>query len=68
LAVKIVHDVLSASLTIHVGLTLRPPCQLVKVRHRLVRVHDAAGKDAINEKISDLNPVSRFVAFLMRWS
>jgi hypothetical protein len=38
------------------------------VHHRLVRVHDAAGKDAINERLSESNPLSRFEAFMMRWS
>jgi hypothetical protein len=33
-----------------------------------VRVHDAAGKDAINEKHISIEPLSRFVAFMMRWS
>jgi hypothetical protein len=49
LPLTIVHDVLCAALTTHVGLALRPPRQLAMVRHRLVRVQDAAGKDVIDE-------------------
>jgi hypothetical protein len=30
------------------------------VQHRLVRVHDAAGKDAINEKIIKIEPFITF--------
>jgi flagellar biosynthesis regulator FlbT len=59
LAVTNVHNVLCASLTIHVGLTLRPPCQLM-VRHRLVRLHDAAGNYVINEKIIRIGPFLMF--------
>jgi hypothetical protein len=60
LAAITVHDMLCASLTIHVGLTLRPPCQLAMVRHRLVRVHDAAGKDVVDEGIIKLEPFIKF--------
>jgi hypothetical protein len=60
LPVTNLHDVVCASLTIQVGLTLRPPSQLAMVRHRLVRVHDAAGKDVINERMIRLEPLITF--------
>jgi hypothetical protein len=59
LAVTHVH-VLCASLTIYVGLTLRPPCQLAMVRHRLVRVHGASFKDMINERNTRLQTFITF--------
>jgi hypothetical protein len=51
-----VNDILCAFLTTRVGLTLRPPCPLDMVLHKLVRVHDAAGKELINERIVRLEP------------
>jgi hypothetical protein len=59
-AVTDVNDVLSAFLTTRVDLTLRPPCPLDMVRHRLVRVHDAADKELINERIVRLEPFNIF--------
>jgi hypothetical protein len=59
-AVNSVHDVWCASLTIHVGLRLRPIRQLAMVHHQIVRVHDAAGKNAINE---NLIRIEHFVTF-----
>jgi hypothetical protein len=55
-----VNDVLCAFLTARVWLTLRPPCPLDMVRHRLVQVHDAAGKELINERIVRLEPFNTF--------
>jgi hypothetical protein len=38
------------------------------VRHRLVRVHDAASREVINERIVKLEPFDTFRGILMRWS
>jgi hypothetical protein len=54
------NDVLCAFLTTRVGFTLRPPCPLDMGRHRLVRVHDAAGKEFIYERIVRLEPFNTF--------
>jgi hypothetical protein len=58
--VNSVHGVWCASLTIYVGLTLRPIRQLAMVHHQLGRVHDAAGKDAINETYISIEPFFTF--------
>jgi hypothetical protein len=59
-AVNDVNDVSCAFSTIRVGLTLFPPCPLDMVRHRLVQVYDAAGKELINERVIKLKPFDTF--------